>query len=141
MITVFHNRLGYVDFNVVKVDKAVEQYDERLFLDKHPETKDWVVYIRMERPAEPYPVLGLGWELPQVHEVIQKLRESDSRREEIRQRMLKYNADLQKQREYAIQEEVKQGAELAEFISRKEYRAPETKSYRKVNKKTSNTKG
>lgn len=130
MIKGFHNRLGLVDLNVIKVDAAINDYDERLYLERHKETGDWVVMIAMERPSEPYPVLGFQ-ELPDVRTVIQKLRESDSRREDIRQQIMKFNAAKDKEIDYKIQENVGQGAELVEHISRKTGKVPEYKSYRK----------
>lgn len=127
----YHARLGLVDLNVAQVDTAVKQYDERLFLDIHPETGDWVVMIEMERPAKPYPVLGFQKTLPEVSEVIKQLRMSDSQREAIRDNMLAYNKQKEREANAAIQENVGQGAELVEYISRKEGKLPEYKSYRK----------
>lgn len=135
MIKIMHNRLGMVDLHVAKVDRAVSEYDERLYLDRHPENGDWVIMIKMERPSDPYPVLGLQYDLPDVRDVIQRLRESDSTREDIRQRIIKFNEAKAKEVDYKVKENVGAGAELADFISRKEYRSPETKSYRKVTRK------
>lgn len=119
MIKVFHNRLGTVDLHVAKVDAAVNDYDERLYLDKHKETGDWVVMIRMERPSEPYPVMGFQYTLPEVNEVIRRLRECDSQREDIRARIMKYNKEKEKAADHVIKEKVGAGAELAEFVVRK----------------------
>lgn len=133
-IMVYHNRLGTVDSNVVKVDTAVSEYDERLFLDRHPENGDWVVMIRMPRPGRPYPVLGFQ-ELPEVHVVIEKLRASDSMREDIRKNMLRYNIQKDRELDHKIAENVGAAAELVEHISRKTGKVSEYKSYRKVKPK------
>lgn len=134
MIKAFHNRLGLVDLNVLKVDAAVNDYDERLYLERHKETGDWVVMITMERPSDPYPVLGFK-DLPDPRTVVQKLRESDSQREDIRQRIMQYNKAKDRELDHKIQENVGAGAEALEYISRKEGKVSEYKSYRKVKPK------
>lgn len=131
MIKAYHKRLGMVDLPIIKIDNAIKQYDERLYLDVHPETGDWVVMITMERPSAPYPVLGFQKTLPEVHEVIKQLRMSDSQREKIRENIIKFNEARTREIDHKIQQNVGAGAEAAEFISRKEYRSPETKSYAK----------
>lgn len=135
MIKAYHKTLGLVDINVIQVDAAINEYDERLYLDKHPETGDWVVMIRMERPSAPYPVYGFQYVLPSAREVVQKLRETDSQREDIRKNIIKYNEEREKALDYEVKQNVAAGAELVEHIARKEGRIPEYKSYRKVTPK------
>lgn len=135
MIKVYHARLGLVDLNVAQVDAAVNEYDERLYLDKHPETGDWVVMIRMERPSAPYPVYGFQYTLPEPREVIQKLRANDSQREDIRQQIINFNKAKERAADHLVREQVGAGAELAEHVVRKSGRIPETRSLRKVTPK------
>lgn len=135
MIKIYHARLGLVDLNVAQVDAAINQYDERLYLDKHPETGDWVVMIKMERPSDPYPVYGFQYVLPSAREVIQKLRSTDSQREDIRKQIIKYNEQKARDADHIVKEQVGAGAELAEHVVRKSGRIPETRSFRKVTPK------
>lgn len=135
MIKVYHNKLGLVDLQVVKIDNAVKQYDERLFLDIHPETGDWVVMIEMERPMRPYPVMGFQKSLPEVHEVLKQLRMQDSQREKIRDNIIENNKRVEREADHKVKEQVGEGAELAEYIMRREGRSPVVKSTRKVTPK------
>lgn len=135
LVKAYHKTLGLVDINVIQVDAAIKEYDERLYLAKHPESGDWVVMIHMERPSDPYPVYGFQYTLPSAREVVQKLRETDSMREDIRKNIIKYNEDREKAIDYEVKQNVAAGAELAEHIARKEGRVPEWKSYRKVTPK------
>lgn len=135
MIKAYHKKLGLVDLQVIKIDNAIKQYDERLYLDVHPDTGDWVVMIHMERPSEPYPVIGFQKTLPEVHEIIRQLRMSDSQREKIRENIIAHNKKKELEADHIVRENVGAGAELAEFIARKEGRVSEYKSYRKVTPK------
>lgn len=133
MIKAYHNRLGLVDLNVIRVDTAVNDYDERLFLDKG-EQGDWVIKIKMPHGIEPYPVMGFQYELPDRNTVIQRLRESDSQREDIRGRILAHNKAMDAAIDHQTREAVGAGAEAAEYIVRKES-GHSNKSYRKVTPK------
>ncbi len=131
-IQAYHNRLGMVDANIILVDNAVSEYDERLFIDRHRETGDWVVMIKMERPNPPYPVLGFGPNLPPKHQVMQRLIESDAQRNDIRGEINKANALREKHIDDQRREAVGESAEIVEYLSRKEGHLPEYKSYRKA---------
>lgn len=130
-LLVHHHRLGVVESTVVSADNAVKEYDERLFLDIHPETRDYVIMIEMERPAPPYPIMGLGPYLPSRDEIIKRLRMSDSKREDIRKQVNDANKLRAAEGDHIVRENVAAGAELAEYIARKEGRVSEYKSYAK----------
>ena len=70
---------GSVDSDVYKVDKAVNQYNERLSFKLNEESGDYCVYMRMPFPKEPVAVLGVGKNVPHPDYICKRLRESDVR--------------------------------------------------------------
>ena len=131
-LMIHHNRLGLVDAAVYQLDKAATEYDERLFLDKHRDTGEWCLYVLLERPQKPYPVFVLGDRLPTKDAFIQRLRESDTQRNDIREQVNKANEAHQASIDAKKREEIGKGAEAMEYILRKQGAIPNTKSYRKV---------
>jgi hypothetical protein len=81
---------GVVNLDAEKVNRAVQEYDERLRFGFNERNGDWVIYIKMPRSfdaayyieGEPvYPVLGFKDKIPQVDEAVGRVRLSDSWRE------------------------------------------------------------
>jgi hypothetical protein len=71
---------GMIDLAVVRVDRAVREYDERLFFDLNSANGQYAVFIRMPHGKPPHPVMGYGFEVPEPHEVIKKLYQNDGLR-------------------------------------------------------------
>jgi hypothetical protein len=130
-IMVQHPRLGLVDSAVFRLDKTVNEYDAKLHLDRHPETGDWAVYIDMERPQPPYPVLGLGKTLPTTDQLLQKLRESDSQRHDIRKKINEANEAHMREIDRKSRDEVGKAAEVTEWLARAQGMRPDNQSRRK----------
>jgi hypothetical protein len=59
---------------------AVEEYDADLTIGRHEQTGDWVILLKRGPEGRPYPVFGLGPELPSPERIKQKLYEGDVRR-------------------------------------------------------------
>lgn len=131
---IHHNRLGLVDKRIYDLDAAVNEYDEKLHLNRHPETEQWTVYIELERPAPPYPLFVLGERLPTTHEMVQKLQESDSQKRDIRAQMNAANAAMEAEIDRKSREEVGKAAETVEFIARKQGMLSDNQSRRKINR-------
>lgn len=131
-LQVYHNRLGLVDKRVVELDAAANQYDEKLLLDRHPDTGQWTVYIKLERPLEPYPLFVLGDELPTKWELTERLQASDSQKRDIRAQMNKANEAYVASLDAKTREEVGKAAEAVEFIARKQGMLSDNTSRRKV---------
>ena len=81
---------GVVNLDAERVNRAVQEYDERLRFGFNEVNGDWVVYIKMPRgfdaayyiEGEPvYPVLGFQKRIPPVDEALGRIRLSDSWRE------------------------------------------------------------
>lgn len=79
--------------------KAVKQYDERLVLGQHQVSGEWVIFVE-KGPLDgaPFPVLGLGRELPHADEITKRLFQSDTRRhgDTILREMNRRNEDRRK---------------------------------------------
>lgn len=78
---------GLVNASALAVDKAVNEYDERLHFGFNEVNQDWFIYIHMERdfPAtyriegQPvYPIRGFGDEIPTPENAVNALREMDT---------------------------------------------------------------
>lgn len=67
------------DPRVREAVRAVEEYDPDLTLGRHAYTGDWVIFIR-HGDQEPFPVYGLGQELPSADEIKRHLYTGDVRR-------------------------------------------------------------
>jgi hypothetical protein len=60
--------------------QAVEEYDEDLTIARHEQTGEWVILLKRGPEGRPFPVFGLGPELPSPEAIKQKLYEGDVRR-------------------------------------------------------------
>lgn len=129
---VHHKHLGMVDKRIFDLDKAANEYDEKLHLDRHPETGEWTVYIDLERPLRPYPLFVFGARLPTVDEFRQKLEQSDSQKHDIRAQMNKANEAHGAEIDRKTREEVGKAAEAVEFIARKQGMMQDNTSRRKI---------
>src|SRR3954466_3782466 len=129
---VHHRRLGMVDSIIMRLDNAAREYDDKLFLDRHKDTGEWCVYIHVERPQPPYPVFSLGKTLPTVPELIDRLRKTDSHRQDIRAEMNRANAAIVAEIDAKTREEIGKAAEAVEYIARKQNMMADNTSRRKI---------
>lgn len=60
--------------------QAVEEYESDLTLGRHEQTGEWIVMLKRGPEGRPFPVFGLGTELPSPEAIKQKLYQSDVRR-------------------------------------------------------------
>lgn len=72
---------GVVDLESTRVDRAVREYDERLFFGRNMDNGQWCVFIKMPRGHVPdcLPVLGFDSH-PTPEEALDKVRRSDTSR-------------------------------------------------------------
>jgi hypothetical protein len=70
---------GAVPLHIRQAEKALEEYDRRLSLGRDERNGDWVVLLD-GGDGRPYPVLGLGTELPAPERVKEKLYRADTSR-------------------------------------------------------------
>jgi hypothetical protein len=71
---------GLVEAGIARASKIVEDYDEKLMLARHEVTGDWCVFLKKGPFGEPFPVIGLGKELPSSQEITDKLLAADTSR-------------------------------------------------------------
>jgi hypothetical protein len=112
---------GLVDSGVLAVDRAVNEYDERLYFDRNQDTGQWCIYMKMPHNEDPIPVLGWD-ELPEAGAALHRLRESDTMRhgDKIYREMLRHNEALEKKYNDATDEAAYQVAEAMEWGFRKQ---------------------
>ena len=96
---------GSVDSGVYKVDRAVNQYNERLSFKLNEDTQEYCIFMRMPHPEPDLPILGFGRTVPHPDVACKKLWESDTmihgdkilndilKSQEEFKKMLNYNAD------------------------------------------------
>lgn len=124
---------GSMDIRAWKVDQAVNAYDERLMFAKNEETGDWCVFVRMPSPNAPYPVCGFGYDIPEVEDVMFRIRKADTMRNgdiiynDMIRSQEKYRADLKYKGDQATGESV----EVVEHFMRKHGKSPVIKSFSK----------
>jgi hypothetical protein len=91
------------------VNKAAQEYDERLRFGFNEANQDWVMYIKMPRDFDSYyridgdpvyPVLGFGSEIPSPDTAVKRLYEADTLRQghEFLDKMNRKNKDLEESR-------------------------------------------
>lgn len=69
---------GLVPAHIRTAQQAVEAYDSRLELGYNERNGDWVVLWKDGPDGAPYPVLGLGKELPGYEEIQRLLYQGDT---------------------------------------------------------------
>lgn len=72
--------VGVAPLSVRAASKAVKEYDAGLALGRHEQTGDWVVFIVDGPEGRPFPVFGLGRELPGADEIKRRLYLADTKR-------------------------------------------------------------
>jgi hypothetical protein len=99
---------GAVSLDVIRVDRAVQQYDPLLRFGRNEDSGQWCVF-RITRGNPPLPILGFE-EIPHPKAVLQRLARCDARRrgDEILNEINRHNDELRKQWE----EPAKEGAAI-----------------------------
>ena len=88
---------GLVEASIARASKAVDEYDEALMLARHELTGDWCVFLKKGPFGEPFPVVGLGRDLPGPQEIQRRLYHADAKRRgnEILDQINRHNDELQ----------------------------------------------
>lgn len=122
---------GEMTWEQIKIDRAVREYDERLFFGRNTDTGDWCVFITLPRPRDPYPVIGFGHELPHVSKVLENLTRGDTLRngnaiyDEIVKSQQDYKKTVQRQGDEAAGET----SEVVEHFMRRHGKSPVIKEF------------
>lgn len=86
--------------------RMVNQYDANLELGRHTMTGDWCIWLKRGPNEAPYPVLGIGPNLPAPEVLVERLRAADSRvhGDAMLQRMNAQNEALRKEQAYEAEQ-------------------------------------
>jgi len=122
---------GEMSWDEIRVDRAVKEYDERLFFARNAETWDWCVYIKMPHGEPAYPVLGFGQIVPSTDVVLDKLYRGDTLRHgwKIFDEIQKSQEDYKKQFRVAADEATEESAEVVEHFLRQHGKSPVIKEF------------
>jgi hypothetical protein len=113
--------VGAVPAHIRTAQQAVEAYDSRLELGYDERNKQWVVLWKDAVDGAPYPVMGLGRELPSYEEIQRILYQGDTVRrggkliQEINRRQAQRRADSRQE----VNEAAGEVAEALEYAFRK----------------------
>lgn len=102
--------------------RAVREYDEDLTLGRHEQSGEWVVLLNRGPEGRPFPVFGLGHELPPPERIKQKLFDSDVRRNSrrITEQIVRRQEEAQKESRRQAEEGSGVAAEALEWAHRKQ---------------------
>jgi hypothetical protein len=119
-----------VNYDAYKVDRAVNEYDERLMFGRNEDTGDWCVFIRLPGDRPPYPVMGFQ-HIPESHEVIARLSEGDTRKhsERIYREIVESEKKRRAELEYVSDQAAADAAERTEHMMRKRGASPVIKVF------------
>jgi len=108
---------GVVNQQAKRVDRAVHEYDERLFFGEWH--GDFVVYMTMPHGTDPLPILNFGREMPTPDTAIERLSLSDARKRgaEILQDLIRHNNSVESKYEEAASEGAGLAAEAVESFN------------------------
>ena len=106
---------GDVPLEVLRAQRVVQDYDENLTLGRHTLTGDWCIWLKQGPDKPPFPVIGLGPELPPTDTLWERLWRADTRIQGDR-RLKEMRASNE-----ALQKEQSRGAEEATGIAAEAY--------------------
>jgi hypothetical protein len=113
---------GEIRLDEYRIHRAVQEYDERLVFGRN-EFGDWCVSVMMPRGSDyPYAnVIGFGTEIPNIDEVMHRVRAADTRRhgQEILTAALRHNEALRDPARRAADDGAQAAAEAIEWGHRK----------------------
>lgn len=117
---------GEHDLTTAPARRVVEQYDENLMLARNVDTGDWCVYLKPRanpfgQTDKPFPVIGLGPELPSPETIQRRLYQADAKRrgDQILNDMNSHNESLMQPKRIAADTGTGIAAEVFEYGFRK----------------------
>lgn len=133
MTSLFIPGRGDVNFKALKVDKAVNNYYERLFFARNEANGDWCVFMKMPPGVDPVPVLGFGVDIPDPEFAVKRLWECDTRvhGDRLFDEMIKSQERYKNEKRYAASQASGDSAERIEHLLRQYGKSPVIKSTRK----------
>ena len=122
---------GELSWDEYRADRAVKEYDERLFFARNYDTWDWCVYVRMPGGEPAMPVIGFGREIPSVDEVLRRVSNADTMRHgwQIFDDIQKSQEAHKKKFRDAADEATEESAEVVEHFLRGHGKSPVVKVF------------
>lgn len=122
---------GELSFDEYRIDRAVREYDERLFFARNNDTWDWCVFVRMPGNEPAYPVIGFGQELPPLDEVMRLVHRSDTKRHgwQIYDEIVASQEAYKKKFRDAADDATEESAEVVEHFLRQHGKSPVVKVF------------
>lgn len=121
---------GMVDSEVLAVDRAASEYDERLYFDRNYNTGQWCVFLKTP-PSEPdLPIFG--WDnIPHPEDAIKRIYQADALRhgDEILNQIDRDNDERERPHREAVEDAQGQLAEAFEWGFRKQGVHPQTRIF------------
>lgn len=121
---------GMVDSDVLSVERVINEYDERLYFDRNPETGQYCVYLKTV-PSEPdLPIFGWDY-VPDGEAALRRIYQADALRhgEEILDQIDRANTEKTRPYDEAVDEATGQLAEAFEWGFRKMGAHPESRIF------------
>jgi hypothetical protein len=133
MSSIFIPGRGSLSWSEINADRAVKEYDDRLFFARNEETRDWCIFIRMPHGEDPVPLLGFGDEIPTAEVALERLIKSDTMRfgKEIYDDLVKSQEKYRAKLEYDASQASDEAVEPVEWLMRKHGKSPIIKSFSK----------
>lgn len=119
-----------VDSDVLSVDRAVNEYDERLYFDRNLDTGQWCVYLKTPPSNPDLPIFG--WDhVPHPEDAIKRVYQGDTLRhgEEVLEQIDRANAERERPYNEASEAAAGQLAEAFEWGFRKQGVHPQTRIF------------
>ncbi len=122
---------GEMSWDEIRVDRAVREYDERLFFARNADTWDWCVYIKMPYGEPAYPVIGFGRDVPPVDVVMGRVYRGDMTRHgwALYDEIVKSQKDYKQKFRDAADEASSESAEVVEHFLRRRGKSPVIKEF------------
>lgn len=100
---------------LVPLNRALNEYDERLRFGRNERNGDWCVFLIM-RGEQPVPVLGFQDKIPSVEEMMTRLKAADTKRhgDAILVEMERHNNELRERQRQRVHEAEWELAEVME---------------------------
>ena len=105
---------------VVAAARMVKACDPALELGRHTMTGDWCIWLLRGPSEPPYPVLGIGRELPSGEALVERIKAADTRvhGDAMLRRMNAHNEQLRRQQSRVADEATGEMAEALEWAHR-----------------------
>jgi hypothetical protein len=117
---------GLVPAHMRQAQQTVEEYDPDLTIGRHEQTGEWVILLKRGPEGRPFPVFGLGIELPAPEQIKRRLFQSDVRRNgaEIVMQIRRKKEMAEKESRALASDAAGQAAEGFDWAFRKEGKHP-----------------